>query len=94
MYSSLTGTLSPNLAKVWITAIAIAATVLTASYALQTFRRIFFGQIKENLKPKEAPLQMLIPIIILAALSIILGIYPTLITSELGALLAKLLMAP
>ncbi len=94
MYSSLTGTLSPNLTKVWITAIAIAATVLTASYALQTFRRIFFGQIKENLKPKEAPLQMLIPIIILAALSIILGIYPTLITSELGALLAKLLMLP
>jgi len=93
MYSGLAGLLSLDMGKAWITAIAVTATVLTVGYALRTVRRVFFGQIKikGSLKPSEAPSIMLAPIIILAILSIILGIYPTPITSQLGTLFSKLL---
>ncbi len=91
MYSGLAGLLALNMGKVWMTAIAVAATVLTAGYGLQTVRRIFFGEIRENLKPSEAPTLMLVPIIILVVLTVILGIYPTIVTSQLGNLLSNLI---
>lgn len=91
MHSSLTGLLSLDMGKAWITAVAVTATVLTTGYGLRAVRRIFFGQEKEDLRPGEAPSTMLAPIIILTIFSVILGIYPTPITGQLGTLLSKLI---
>jgi NADH-quinone oxidoreductase subunit M len=91
MYSGLSGIFAVSMGKVWVTAIAVCATVLTAGYALQTVRRIFFGETNENLKPSEAPNIMLVPIVILVIFTVILGIYPTLVTSQLGSLLSNLI---
>ncbi|MEM3044687.1 MAG: complex I subunit 5 family protein [Candidatus Bathyarchaeia archaeon] len=91
MHSSLTGLLSLDMGKAWITALAVTATVLTTGYGLRAVRRIFFGREREGLRPGEAPSTMLAPIIILTVLSAILGIYPTPITSQLGTLLSKLI---
>lgn len=92
MHSSLINVLSEGLARVAITALAVIASIFTAGYGLKAFRRIFFGERKLNQKiTSEAPLTMLAPIIVLAALSLILGIYPTLISKELGAIFSQLL---
>jgi NADH-quinone oxidoreductase subunit M len=57
--------------------IALISTVLTVGYALLTIRRIFFGPIPEHLQDiSEAPPMMTIPLVILCALSIVLGILP------------------
>jgi NADH-quinone oxidoreductase subunit M len=63
---------------------ALIATVLTIAYALWTVRRIFYGPLSEHLKNvKEAPPIMTIPLIILNALSIVVGIYPGVILNPL-----------
>jgi len=63
--------------KGWITVIGVLSTVITAGYYLWFAWRIFFGSTPEDLNDvKEAPFTTLIPIIILAALSILLGILP------------------
>lgn len=58
---------------------AIAATILTVGYTFWPMRRMFFGPLPAELaNVKEAPLIMTAPLIALAALSIILGLYPDL----------------
>lgn len=65
-------------------ALAVAglfATFLTPVYTFWPVMRIFFGPSQpatEN--AKEAPLTMLIPLIILAAISFLMGVYPEIIT--------------
>jgi formate hydrogenlyase subunit 3/multisubunit Na+/H+ antiporter MnhD subunit len=59
----------------------IFATFLTPVYTFWPVMRIFFGQSNpptEN--AKEAPLSMLVPLLVLAIISFILGVYPELIT--------------
>ena len=70
--------------KLVITIIALAATPITAGYALWTMKRVFFGPTPENLKDvKEAPLTITIPLLFLAFLGLLLGIYPSLINDRL-----------
>ncbi len=57
------------------------ATFLTPVYTFWPVMRIFFGPSQpatEN--AKEAPLTMLIPLIVLAAISLLMGIYPEIVT--------------
>ena len=75
-----------DLLKFLIALIAIIVTVLTVAYTFWPIRRIFFGPLPENLKHvREASLSMTGPLLALAILSLILGIYPRLVTDFLSA---------
>jgi NADH-quinone oxidoreductase subunit M len=67
---------------------AIVSTAITAGYTLWTMKRIFFGRLPENMAGvSEAPATMTAPLIVLAAISIVLGILPDLVT---GGLLSQI----
>lgn len=74
---------------VWAGIVGIIMTILTIGYAFWTIRRVFYGPLPEHLKQvKEAPMMMLIPIVVFAVLVIVLGIWPTLITDYLSPFFA------
>jgi NADH:ubiquinone oxidoreductase subunit 4 (subunit M) len=92
------GTFSSALANSWIqlvfAMIAIIMTVLTVGYSLWTVRRIFFGPLPDHLKDvKEAPLIMTGPLLVFAIITIVIGIYPKLVTDYVLPLIASLLPA-
>ncbi|MGQ9718931.1 MAG: complex I subunit 4 family protein [Nitrososphaerales archaeon] len=95
MYTALQGfshLIEPNAIRVLITALAIVASVLTASYGLWTVRRVFYGQPTERTRnAKEGSRIMLVPIMVLAALAIILGIYPSLVATGTTRFISELL---
>jgi len=58
-------------------ALGLVATVLTMSYILWMFKRVFLGKIPENLsKVKDGSWYMLAPMMVLAGFTIVVGIYP------------------
>jgi len=60
--------------------LGVVSTALTAGYSLWAVRRIFFGELPPELtNVKEAPWTMTAPILVLCAISIILGIFPDLV---------------
>jgi formate hydrogenlyase subunit 3/multisubunit Na+/H+ antiporter MnhD subunit len=60
-----------------ITIFGVLSTVITAAYYLTFAWRVFFGRTPKSLDDvKEAPFFLLIPLLILAALCILLGILP------------------
>jgi NADH-quinone oxidoreductase subunit M len=62
-----------------LTLLAVISTVITAAYYLWFVKRVFFGPIPEAMKNvKEAPATMWGPCMFLAAVAVVLGIYPTL----------------
>jgi NADH-quinone oxidoreductase subunit M len=74
---------------VWAGIVGIVMTILTIGYAFWTVRRVFYGPLPEHLKQvKEAPLTMLLPIMVFVVLVIVLGIWPTLITDYLSPFFA------
>ncbi len=67
-----------------VSILAVISTIVTASYALWTMKRVFFGQLPVELsKVKEGSYYMLAPIIFLAAVTILLGVFPNLIDGPL-----------
>ncbi|TLY15630.1 MAG: NADH dehydrogenase [Thaumarchaeota archaeon] len=57
------------------------ATLFTVAYTFWPIRRIFFGPISSAMEGvKEAPLTMTAPLLSLAAISIIIGVYPESVT--------------
>ncbi len=73
--------LTVNLA---IAVLGIIATALTVAYTFWPVRRIFFGPLPAHLQTvTEAPWAMTAPLFALAALSILLGIYPDLVSRML-----------
>ncbi|MFX0167778.1 MAG: NuoM family protein [Candidatus Hodarchaeota archaeon] len=70
---------------------AVASTALTASYILWFVKRVFFGPTPADLeKVTDSPLLMRIPMIILALLIIILGVWPALVLDPLYQALSLL----
>jgi formate hydrogenlyase subunit 3/multisubunit Na+/H+ antiporter MnhD subunit len=60
--------------------VGLAATVLTVAYTFWPIRRMFFGALPAELaQVVEAPLTMTVPLLVLAGLSMVIGIYPDLI---------------
>lgn len=92
-FGSFAGALqSGSQEKLIITALALTTTPITAGYAMWTMRRVFFGKTPENLSNvKDPPATITIPLLFLAALSIILGIYPNLVTERLLPLLGAVM---
>lgn len=67
-----------------VSILAVISTIITASYALWTMKRVFFGQLPAELsKVKQGSYYMLAPIIFLAAVTILLGVFPNLIDGPL-----------
>jgi NADH-quinone oxidoreductase subunit M len=62
--------------------LAMATTVLTGAYILWMIKRIFFGKLPEGMeKVREGSLYMTAPMMALALLTIVIGIYPEVFTS-------------
>lgn len=60
--------------------IGIFATFLTVVYTFWPVKNVFFGEISSETDPgKKEPLMMVIPLFILASISILLGVYPEII---------------
>jgi NADH-quinone oxidoreductase subunit M len=73
------GTLGTS-ANMAIAFLGIIATVLTVGYTFWPLRRIFFGQLPSELQNvKEAPLTMTVPLFVLIAIVLVIGIYPDLV---------------
>ena len=88
------GTQSGLVGELWLVLsfLAVVSTIITASYALWTMKRVFFGKLPEGLSSvKEGSAYMLAPIIFLAALTILLGIFPGLVDGKLFATVTHLL---
>ncbi|MCD6243387.1 NADH-quinone oxidoreductase subunit M [Candidatus Bathyarchaeota archaeon] len=71
-----------------IALIGIFATFLTTVYTFWPVMRIFFGPLPKSLEDvKEAPYSMTLPLLILALVSFILGVYPDLIMHFLSSIM-------
>jgi NADH-quinone oxidoreductase subunit M len=72
--------------------VAMIITVLTVGYSLWTVRRIFFGSLPDHLKDvKEAPLIMTGPLLVFAIISVVIGIYPKLVTDYVLPIIANVI---
>ena len=72
--------------KILITTIAVVSTAITAGYYLWFIWRAFFGTTPIELEnTKEASWMMRIPIIILAVIAIVVGIWPDIVLTLLSA---------
>lgn len=61
--------------------VGIFATFLTVVYTFWPAVKMFFGELPQSMeKVKEAPASMLIPLFALAFMSLLIGIFPDLIT--------------
>ncbi|MEM3127540.1 MAG: NADH-quinone oxidoreductase subunit M [Nitrososphaerales archaeon] len=73
-----------SLARIVIFGLAMATTVLTAAYILWMIKRIFFGKMPEGMeKVREGSFYMTAPMMALAVLTIVIGIYPDIFTSTI-----------
>jgi NADH-quinone oxidoreductase subunit M len=87
------GSAGAAMANWWLllSILAVISTIITASYALWTMKRVFFGELPEHLNSiKEGSAYMLGPIIFLAAITIILGVLPGIVDSPLFATLSHI----
>jgi len=92
MYTGLAGIVGLDIGRVFLTALAVVASILTAGYGLWTVRRVFYGQLNERTREaKEGPALMVAPILVLAVAAIILGVYPTLASKIVGLEASKLI---
>jgi len=69
-----------SMTRVALSSLGVISTALTAGYSLWAVRRIFFGELPSELtNVKEAPWTMTAPLLVLCAISVILGIFPDLV---------------
>ncbi|MDV3293962.1 MAG: complex I subunit 5 family protein [Nitrososphaerales archaeon] len=84
------GTLG-SAANMAVAVLAIIGTVLTVGYTFWPLRKIFFGALPPTLAGvHEAPPTMLVPLFVLAAIMLIVGIYPDLIMRFLSSFVSGL----
>ena len=69
-----------SMTRIALSFLGVISTALTAGYSLWAIRRIFFGELPSELtNVKEAPWTMTAPLLVLCAISVILGIFPDLV---------------
>lgn len=69
-----------SMLRIALSFLAVVSTALTAGYSLWAVRRIFFGPLPTELaNVKEAPWAITAPMLVLCAISIIIGIFPDLV---------------
>ncbi|MCY3976381.1 MAG: NADH-quinone oxidoreductase subunit M [Thaumarchaeota archaeon] len=70
--------------RIIIFSLGLISTVITMSYMLWMLKRVFFGKLPETLTHvKEGNWYMLSPMIVLAVLTIIVGIYPDIFLNDI-----------
>ncbi len=74
---------------------AVASTALTASYILWFVKRVFFGETPSDLENvSESPWTMRLPMILLAALIIVIGLWPAIVLNPVVNVLGGLPLVP
>ncbi|MHB8566752.1 MAG: complex I subunit 4 family protein [Nitrososphaerales archaeon] len=74
-----------------LSVLVVIGTILTATYALWTMKRVFFGALPSSLaEVKEGSIYMLAPMIFLALLTILLGVLPGIVDTPLFHTLTNL----
>lgn len=71
----------------WLTAVAMLSMILTAAYYLWSLERAYFGQARADLiekKPHDVRWFQAVPLLVLAALVLALGVYPAPLTDMIG----------
>jgi len=69
-----------SMLRIALSFLGVVSTALTAGYSLWAVKRIFFGKLPDELNNvTEAPWVVTGPLLVLAAISLILGIYPDLV---------------
>ena len=67
------------------------ATLITLGYEFRTVKRVFYGKLPENLSTVlNIPTKMAVALVALGALSIVLGIWPALITNPIEAFIQQI----
>ena len=67
-----------------VAVLGLVATLFTVAYTFWPVKKIFYGQLASGLEGvKEAPLTMTIPLLAVVVVSIVIGIYPDLVTKFL-----------
>jgi len=83
-----------SLVGIIIAILALLGTMVTAAYSLWTIKRVFFGQLPDGLKDvTEPPMAVTAPLMVLAALTVLLGVYPEFIVGLLVPYVKQLLGA-
>lgn len=81
-----------SMIRLVIFGLAMATTVLTAAYILWMIKRIFFGKPPEGMENvREGSLYMTAPMMFLALITIIIGIYPEMLTSTIVPFMRSIL---
>jgi len=75
---------SGNLIYILLVIIVIILSLLTAGYGLWVVRRVFYGEATEALEKVEDPIEMILPLLILAIVAVVLGIYPTFVLQTIS----------
>lgn len=69
-----------SMLRIALSFLGVVSTAITAGYSLWAVKRIFFGKLPDELSNvTEAPWTVTGPLLVLAAISILLGIYPDLV---------------
>jgi NADH-quinone oxidoreductase subunit M len=69
-----------SMLRVALSFLGVVSTAITAGYSLWAVKRIFFGKLPDELSNvTEAPWIVIAPLLVLSAVSIILGIYPDIV---------------
>lgn len=69
-----------SMALIALSFLGVVSTALTVGYSLWAVRRIFFGELPSELtNVKEAPWTMTAPLLVLCAISVMLGMFPDLV---------------
>jgi len=66
--------------RIGLSILGVISTALTAGYSLWAVKRIFFGKLPDELSSvKEPPLTVTGPMLVLATVSVVLGIFPDIV---------------
>jgi NADH-quinone oxidoreductase subunit M len=69
-----------SMLRTTLSALGVISTALTAGYSLWTVKRIFFGKLPDELSNvTEPPITVTGPLLVLAIISVVLGIFPDLV---------------
>lgn len=88
MHSALMRSDLIDVTRLTITIIAVLTAILTAGYGLWTVRRMFYGEVNAVTREAHEPSPvMLMPLMVLTVLTIILGVYPSIIMGVISTAL-------
>ena len=75
---------------IWLVIFAVAGSALTAAYVLWFVKRVFFGETPADMENiTESPWYMRLPMILLAAYIIVIGIWPMLVVNPIFVALTQ-----